>query len=194
MEDSNGKTYTVDWWSNNVSRWRALVLPHFQGTDRALDVLELGSHEGITCNWLMENLATPPTYVCIDAYSTKDPTGALQQRFKSNVKPFAKRGLIKAYDGDILDILRKIPAGTMFDLIYIDQLAQSKDVLQAAVICYEHLRPDGIMVLDDYTHDKWHSSSCPRPGIDAFINNYAESIEVIDLSWQAIIVKRQGSQ
>jgi SAM-dependent methyltransferase len=183
------KDYTVDWWSNNIPRWNSLVLPCFKSRS-FIRVLELGPHEGITSNWLMDNLDRPHI-VCIDAFHAKDPSGALLRRFKHNVREHVSAGNLEAFDGDINGILRKMPSDSTFDLIYVDQLGKSKDVLQAAILCFEHLRPNGMMVFDDYTHDKWHGPNCPRPGIDAFLNTYATYIQVIDLSWQAIVVRRE---
>lgn len=79
----------------------------------------------------------------------------------------------------------------LYDFIYIDGSHVAKDVLTDACMAWPLLKPSGIMVFDDYlwgeARDILHR---PKPAIDAFVNLFAEEIDIIHSGYQFIIRKR----
>ena len=80
--------------------------------------------------------------------------------------------------------------GKKFDMIYLDMGAGSKEVLEAAVLAFPLLKGRGMLIFDDYTTDKYHANSCPKPGIDAFLGAYAQDVKVVHATWQLVCLKR----
>jgi predicted O-methyltransferase YrrM len=79
----------------------------------------------------------------------------------------------------------------MYDFIYIDGSHVAKDVLTDACMAWQILKPQGIMVFDDYLwgvpRDVLHR---PKPAIDAFTTIFAEEAEIISNGYQVAVKKR----
>jgi hypothetical protein len=82
-----------------------------------------------------------------------------------------------------------------YDFIYIDGSHIACDVLEDAVLSFRLLKPDGIMVFDDYSWEFFDNPlRHPKIAIDAFLEIYANQIEVISVDRQAIIRKREVNE
>ncbi|RIA80654.1 hypothetical protein C1645_784548 [Glomus cerebriforme] len=78
-----------------------------------------------------------------------------------------------------------------FDFIYIDGSHFACDVLSDAVLSWNLLKEDGIMILDDYEWDYFvEEYNNPRIAIDSFLNSYQCQIEVIYKRFQVAIRKK----
>lgn len=77
-----------------------------------------------------------------------------------------------------------------FHVVVVDHAPSASESLEWAELGLRLLRPDGILVLTNYTHAKEHDSRCPRPGIDAFMNVHAHKIRVLRTGWHVFIQKR----
>jgi predicted O-methyltransferase YrrM len=79
----------------------------------------------------------------------------------------------------------------IYDFIYIDGSHIAKDVLTDACMAWPLLKPKGIMVFDDYVwgdpRDILHR---PKVAIDAFVNIFAEEVEVIHVGYQLVVRKK----
>jgi len=77
-----------------------------------------------------------------------------------------------------------------FDFVYIDGSHIAKDVLTDACLAWPLLKPNGIMVFDDYAwgqpRDALHR---PKIAIDAFTNIFGEELVVIHTHYQLIVRK-----
>ena len=186
--------FTRDWFSNNLERWERLVAPHLtaNSSGKPIVALELGAHEGRSARWLLENvLAHRPGSRLFVVDTFADP--AVRARFDRNVTR-AFPGMVTVIKGVALALLRSSPQLRALegraDFIYVDAIGGAREYLEAAVACFPLLRPRGMIVFDDYTHDRMHGTACPRRGVDAFLDLYAPLLKVRELSWQAIAIRR----
>ena len=74
-----------------------------------------------------------------------------------------------------------------FDLIYIDGNHEPEYVLEDAVLSFRKLKPDGIMIFDDYG---WGGPDLTKRGIDSFLSGYHKRIEFIGELNSQIFVKK----
>ncbi len=78
------------------------------------------------------------------------------------------------------------------DFVYIDGNHMSKHVLEDAVNSFYYLKPDGVMVFDDYG---WGTDSPehhrPKTGIDAFLYAYQAYFDFISVGWHVIVRRNQ---
>jgi predicted O-methyltransferase YrrM len=186
--------YTKDWFTNNIPRWEAIVRPYFAQTARSSRprlFVELGTFEGRSARWLLENVLTRPgdRLVVVDWF--KD--AGTYERFMHNVgRPFEDR--VTVLRGEVATVLRsaEVQRGLRgaVDFMYIDAIGDARGTLEAAVLAWPLLRTHGMIVFDDYTHDRAHGPACPRPGIDAFLDAYAHELKMLHASWQAMLIKR----
>lgn len=195
--------YTFDWFSNNIPRWEEYLSP-LKGKE--LKALELGSFEGRSAVWLLENVLTHPKshIICVDnfrpsaemkaVHKSKLPLPTTVKRhFLHNTKPFgSKVELIVADTKDALKQPKLLRHTDVIDIVYIDAGRHAQHVLEDAVLSFPLLKKGGIIIFDDYTNSKEHDFSCPKKGIDAFLDVYSDELEVMNTSWQVIAKKKSS--
>ncbi|KAI4184511.1 MAG: hypothetical protein L6R41_004689 [Letrouitia leprolyta] len=198
--DRSRFTFQTDWFELVRSDWetRTAYL-----RDRELHILEIGSFEGCSTTWILDNLMHHPNsaMTVIDTFQggmehQGDPAldqppdpyhlTTLKARFDSNVakcNEASKLRVIQARSNDALIRLRL--DGSRFDFIYIDASHVAIDVLHDAVVSWPMLNEDGLLVFDDYT---WRGfvEDCynPRPAIRAFVKCARPEIECTETESQ----------
>jgi len=195
--------YTQDWTTENFHVWQHF-LQGFIGRS-GVRLLEIGSYEGRSAVWFCENILTGDnsSIVCIDPwnadgneYKKSYNLSETKKRFDSNVKEYIDCGKLLAVDDFSLNTLSKmIMNGDRFDVIYIDGDHRMLQVLQDAVMSWDILNNDGIMIFDDYMggseSDPNHSK--PRMAVEAFITSVEPSVEILYAKYQ-VIIRKVGSK
>jgi predicted O-methyltransferase YrrM len=160
-----------DWFSQHIPVWEDMLAP-LVGKPR-LQFLEVGSFEGRSAVWMLQNVLTDRTssLVCVDTFgggydlASLDLTD-LQETFSTNVAPWKKQvRLITGQSGVVLRLLDMV-----FDFVYVDGSHIAEEAIEDAVLAWRLLRSGGIMAFDDYL---WNGPPdprlCPRTAIDAFL-------------------------
>jgi predicted O-methyltransferase YrrM len=191
--------FSQDWFTRNVDNFN-LVKEKLLWRTR---VLEIGSFEGRSTVWLVENfLEDEGEIVCIDTWggskehaSMQIDMQAVESRFDRNIATlktaFPLRRVIK-HKGEahkeLAQLLLRENIGT--DLVYVDGSHEAKDCLSDAVFAWNLLKKGGVMVFDDYTWDVVSGEiHRPRMAIDAFLAIYTDEIEVLFKNHQVGIRK-----
>jgi hypothetical protein len=184
----DGREFTEDYVSMHVANWRNWLEPF---TDKpAVRALEIGSFEGRSALWFLENVLTHPTarLTCMDCH--------FGLPFLKNIRTV--RHKIKIMHGHSGWLLRKpVFRPNCFSFIYIDGGHRSNEVLEDAVLAFRLLATGGIMIFDDY---EWTSptpdvpQSMPRIAIDGFLAAFEKEIHVIHKGWQVAIQKRRADK
>ena len=161
--------FTVDWFTGYIPAWEQT----FKATKVPENILEIGSFEGRSTCWLLEN--TNAHITCVDTWEgsdehTDEHKNGLFERFKENIEPFKDRVTIcRGMSGEVL---RTFPCVPTYDFIYIDGSHYSKDVLEDAILAWRLVKPGGVVIFDDFnwTMDgtKLEDLRNPRAGIEAF--------------------------
>lgn len=182
-------TFSQDWFSHNISVWQKYVTPYLLSIDRP-KMLEIGAFEGRSSIWLLENIPTLLLTV-IDPWDfTANASDETFNRFVSNALPYSDR--VEIIRGKS-ELAKTLPS-CQFDAIYIDGEHTSAAVLHDAVIGYELLKVDGLLIFDDYLGgDK--SIMYPKPAIDFFQAAYTavHKVELISDNYQRIYKKLGGA-
>ncbi|EQB55396.1 SAM-dependent methyltransferase [Colletotrichum gloeosporioides Cg-14] len=167
---------TIEHWEQRTSSLRG----------KKLRILEVGSFEGGSATWILDNLMDHPestftavdtfggsmefqndTYKEFDAYDIP----SLEKRFRSNVakcRHVDKLTVIKRSSLDALPTLKH--QGALFDFIYIDGSHVALDVLHDAVLAWGMLEVGGTIVFDDYTLNRYNEESYnPPAAVDSLI-------------------------
>lgn len=193
--------FTQDWfhWAPDV--WTQLI-PLLPGRKR---FLEIGSFEGRSTAWIVENMMEDEGEIyCIDTWSGGEEHGngemdGAEERFDYNrqllTDKYENRYITKEKGTSVSRLamwLTPSPVSyEVFDFIYIDGSHIARDVLTDACMAWPLLKQGGIMVFDDYMwgepRDILHR---PKPAVDAFINLFAEEVDVVHLGYQAVVRKK----
>ncbi|MCJ1404219.1 hypothetical protein MMC11_007444 [Xylographa trunciseda] len=193
-------TFQHPWFELIRSDWEELT-SSLRG--QKLRILEVGSFEGASTTWILDNLMSHPesTMTAIDTFAggmehQVNPTNdyglaSLENRFWSNVSKcehVQKLHVIKAASDDALMALRR--EGPRFDFIYIDASHVALDVLHDAVLCWRMLEVRGTMVFDDFMW-KGYNEDCynPRVAILSFLQCAAPELQAKETESQLWVTK-----
>lgn len=195
--------FTKDWFNWAPQVWQQLI-PMLSGTAGQRQFLEIGSFEGRSSVWIVENMMQDGDHLdCIDTWRGGEEHGeedmdAVYKRFQANIElamgKFGRKRFALPWRSDSVTYLgaaigegKKDP----YDFIYIDGSHIAKDVLTDACMAWPLLKPKGIMVFDDYMwgnpRDILHR---PKPAIDAFCNLFAEEAEIVHVGYQLVVRKK----
>ena len=203
-------TYHSDWFSEHVPAYDQILAPKI-ASKPGFRALVVGTVEGRSVEWLCSlPLKKSPEIVILERPLTKDSreprcvatrgVGVLvseeeaRKTLKSNIKKLAKKhpnAKIELIERPTTQGLLAIATSNKgsFDVVLIDSMS-SKHAMECAVIAYTVLKPGGVMVFTNYTHGKTHDSSCPRRGIDGFLDAYANEIQVLRTAFHLFLERR----
>jgi hypothetical protein len=185
--------FTQDWFSSNIPVW-ATALKQYQGKP-GVQYLEVGTWEGRSLLWTLENVLTDPSSQLTAIDPLIDDPGWPESRdikgtLFSNVKLSGEEDRVKVVVGFSQIELRKLPLN-FYDIIYIDGSHESFDTLEDLVLSSRLLKENGLLIMDDYRH---YASRLPfdRPkfAMDAFYATFRHQFDVIHYGWQVILRKK----
>jgi hypothetical protein len=191
--------FSTDWVSRNTELWTRVLgqlrdKPETHG-------LEIGSFEGRSSIWFLDNILTHPTssITCIDVWSyVGDPLfgDRDEKTFDGNIAAHGQGQKVvkrKGFSEDMLPGLKK----EFYDFVYIDGSHRSRDALVDAVFSWRLLKPGGYMIFDDYARRELRSHFIPhkvaRMGIDAFLKVFEPHIDIIHRDFQVVVRKKEGA-
>ena len=175
--------FKTDWFSHNEPAWREHLSPLI---DTPAHSLEIGSYEGRSAIWTVENILTHPqsSITCVDAWYV----AGIEHRFDANIVLTGQSHKFVKMRGESQIILRRLPFNH-FDLIYIDGEHEGLNVLEDAVHSYRLLKPGGFLVFDDYLWENEARDVTPKTAIDAFIAVYSRRVKLVHSGYQVILQK-----
>lgn len=181
--------FTNSWFDQHIPFWSQLCALSPTPFKR---VLEIGSFEGRSSVWILENiLRNGGELHCIDSWiggqeHSNEDMKKVEARFDKNVALIAKKcssTVVSKYKGDSKTLLAKMIAegrGAYFDFIYVDGSHNASDVLADLILAFQLCRIGGLIVCDDYLWNL-HANplSCPKLGIDSFVNCYVDKLQLV---------------
>jgi predicted O-methyltransferase YrrM len=190
----NNYIFTVDWFSYNIQIWTH-YLNSFKDRPN-LRFLEIGSFQGRSTVWLLENILTNDSSIitCIDTFEGsiehtlhfQNDIKNLFDIFSHNISKFKNK--VNIIKNKSQDALKKI--NEQYDFIYVDGDHKASSVIEDAILSFPLLKKGGIMIFDDYL---WFQMKKfidnPKVAIDAFLEIYADKIIILYKNHQVIIEK-----
>lgn len=175
----NEFNFTEDWFSSNIPLWTELFQPMtiVKKQPASLCVLEVGSFEGRSACWLIENVLKHVTdearLVCIDTFagsvefdSKLRQQHSLRERFFANVIVAASRSFPSTASNRLVvevvqqesrlalaELLTKA-SSPLFDLVYIDGDHRQLGVLTDLCLAWPLVKQHGLIGCDDYGNYK----------------------------------------
>lgn len=188
-------TFVHDWFSQHIPSWTR-VLAGLAGRPD-LRVLEIGSQEGRSARWLLENVLTGPgaSIDCVDTFtgSAENTTmnleyAGIRERFEANVlSAWPER--VRLHVGPSARMVRALTGP--YDLVYVDGSHAAADVIADAVLAWPLVVPGGLVIFDDYAWDWFARPELnPRIAVEAFLACHAGWFELVERGYQMIVRKR----
>jgi predicted O-methyltransferase YrrM len=164
---------------NYVERWSRILLPL---RDRQISILEIGSAKGRSAATFLE-LLPRARITCIDIFGNADH----ERHFDATMAPFGARAeKIKSRSIPALDAL--FVQKRAFEVIYIDGSHARDDALMDSLLSWPLLKPDGIIIWDDYVWEmgRLPAEERPKDGVDLFLELHADQLDVLERGYQVI--------
>lgn len=192
--------YKVDHFSRNDNTWKFFFHNNGFRNEHSYNFLEVGSLEGRSAVWLLENVLQHPRskLSCVDMWNEEiddneysaDLMKGIYDRFLHNISPHRQK--VDIYRGRSMDALRH-PRLTeqRFDFIYVDGGHRSRTALEDAILSFALLKVGGFMIFDDYFSNMKdpHSLESPKLGIDTFLTMYSGSVSIVNVGYQLFVTK-----
>jgi predicted O-methyltransferase YrrM len=181
-----GYSFTTDFTSQAKPGWEGLVAD-LRGRP-GLRMLEIGSYEGRTTIWFLDNVLTAPdaSIICVDPFLD----ASYELRFDHNLHRSGLGAKVTKLKGFSEAVLPELPRGS-FDLVYVDGNHRAPNVLMDAVLSWRTLKPGGTMIFDDYG---WGPEQPPhlRPqmAIDLFLETFEGEYELLLKDYQVAVTRR----
>jgi predicted O-methyltransferase YrrM len=181
--------FSNTWFVQAATYWPELFRKIGWDAERPAVIVEIGSFEGRSACWILENLVRNPEsrLYCIDTFegsmehSNAQPR-SLYARFLHNIKLTGKEQQVHVRIGRSDQMLMQLIAGDVrADFVYVDGSHQAADVLSDAVLGWKLLRPGGLLVFDDYLWPLYQNQPLlnPKIAIDAFVNCHLDQIRYV---------------
>lgn len=180
-----GYVFTQHYAAQHAQSWLE-YLSHLRDTPN-VRFLEVGSLDGGSAIWFLENILTHPTatITCIDPFLR----AGSEARFDHNVRVSGCGSKLIKVKGRSESVMPTLEQGG-YDVIYIDGNHNAINVLMDAVAGWRVLRDGGIMIFDDY---RWRPDLPPtaRPpmAIDLFLGLLNPGLTLLHKGDQVIVRK-----
>ncbi len=164
--------YTTDFFSRHIPVWEDLFKKFKPKT-----ALEIGSYEGRSAEWLLDNI--PGLYLtCMDTWDNTGVSAGLDSTGAEKIFDFKVGNRVRKLKGQSGDLLRAL--NMSYDLIYIDGNHIASCVLEDLVLSFGILKQGGIIICDDYTGG-WGQNPLefPKLAIDSFVNCYWDKLDLL---------------
>lgn len=188
--------FTTDWFTRNLPVWTPLL--EFNKPKR---ILEIGSFEGRSATWMIENATKFHDEIeihCVDTWEGSRELegtdfGGVEARFQNNIriakeKVPDKRINLFTHKGTSFEMLSKLVEGHLsyFDWVFVDGSHLAVDVLYDAIFAFKLAKINGVIIHDDYNvvsepdHEK--SLLFPKIAIRAWGSIYGEKVSLVPMN------------
>jgi len=182
----------------NLKHWDKYLFPL---VDKKINCLDIGAYTGENTCWMLTNLCTNPYSKvfsidkwksCDDCSEYKEYTDKIEKKFDKNVEETGEKDKnVKINMTSSKAIIKLKDTGLIiFDFIFIDASHQAKDVLSDAILSWDILNENGILIFDDYEWDNVKGEIFkPKEAIDTFIKLFNLQLKVLHVGYQYILKK-----
>jgi len=196
---------------NYTQLWNQEFQRNTQGLKDFNLCLEIGSFEGLTSNYIIDNLLNVEgKLICIDPLSDVYLNDNLNEndihknqvdfsyfknqyeRFSNNTKNHLESGKLILYRNLSKDVFGELieKYENSIDFIYVDGDHRASSVYIDGLNSLKLCKIGGYILFDDYQWGDPNDKEFTKLGIDKFLKEYEKNIEVISINYQVLIKKK----
>ncbi len=181
-------SFTADYHKAHERAWEKLFSKRLKvDPSRPWTFVEIGSYEGCSALWIMQNILRSPEsrLYCIDRWPDGAGGEERYQRFIANMAEVEGRERVEVLRQWSDEGLRQLLArGVRADFLYIDGGHDAPTVLKDLVLGFDLVKTGGVVICDDYL---WNDPQFgggrtlgrPKIAIDAFTTIYSDKLSII---------------
>jgi predicted O-methyltransferase YrrM len=198
--------------SNDFKNWVDDVPPNSKGKfiqllrlflNKKARILEIGSFDGRSISEML-TILPDSTALCVDTWAHEEIDKVMitlnynilnaKEDFNRNVAKFGSR--ISVMEGKSQLLLSTLPKES-FDIIYVDGSHKCLDVLIDAIWAWELVKPNGIIIFDDYlwlvNQPGYNILDIPYMAIKHFLEIYKGKYTILHFDYRITIRKNETS-
>jgi hypothetical protein len=186
-------TFSTNWFTHKIPTWTQ-ILKDLKGKPD-INYLEIGTFEGRSALWVLENIATHPTarLTIIDAFEEEGS----YRTFTSNIELSGDTSKFKILRGFSTEKIREVPENSV-DLAYIDGSGKGIVMLTDLVNTWNALKAGGIIICSRYAlNDRLREDLELEPNdpgpietLDAFLKLYKPYIKLVAFEQNQVIFQK----
>ena len=183
-------------WTNDIPTGSANTFTRLLMGRPVKNLLEIGCYHGTSMVGFL-TLFPHATATAVDIWDSDIKSelsgidfNEIEAKFDKNTARFANR--VEKVKGDSRKVLWKfIREGRKYDLIYVDGSHKAFDVYHDAILAWELLNPDGVIIFDDFL---WMTGSpnvfeIPYHAILSFLEAYRGEYDVLQMDYRVFLKK-----
>ena len=201
MTQPPNTTFSPGWaaWTRHfLEHQMAPMMRHIRPSlpDRRALWVEIGSYEGRSACWVLQQMLTGPDahMICIDPWADEP----IRRRFFENIRAIGARDKVTSISLSSREVTARMlknmhaieqQGRRSIDVAYIDGDHHARSALLDGALLWPLIRSGGHIVFDDYPLNKGKQNH-PAPGIDAFLQLWADELVVVHRGWNVIARKK----
>jgi predicted O-methyltransferase YrrM len=176
--------FSTDWFGRYASYWTELFASRRWHPGAPRTVIEIGSFEGRSALWMLENLLQHPQshLYCVDTFHDRENPESYWHRFEANVLASPHSGKVTVAASSSLPFLTAfVAAGNQADFVYVDGSHRAAEVLEDLVLAFHATKPGGVIIVDDYLIAPRLGEltlDSPKIAVDAFTTIYRDRLAI----------------
>jgi predicted O-methyltransferase YrrM len=176
--------FTSDWFGRYAAYWTELFANRGWHPGEPRTVIEIGSYEGRSALWMLENLLQHPDSLlyCVDTFHDREKPDSYWRRFEANVLGSEHVGKVRVTVSASRPFLTRFVArGSKADFIYVDGSHRAAEVLEDLVLAFHAVRAGGVIICDDYLKGARIGDltlGSPKLAVDAFTTIYRDRLDI----------------
>jgi predicted O-methyltransferase YrrM len=185
--------FTKNTFTDKIPAWTN-ILEEFKGKP-GIHYLEIGTFEGRSALWVLENILTHPTarLTIIDAFVENN-----YKTFIANVNLSGESGKFKTLVGASTEKIREVPFNSI-DFAYIDGSGRGIVMLSDFVSTWNVVKVNGLIICSRYSMTGplrralalQANDPGPHEAIDAFLKMYNTYINVVAAEGNYVVVRKK---
>lgn len=182
-------TSGTDYVTHRIPHWVRLF-SHLKGKPN-LRFLEIGSYEGRSAIWWLENILTDQSssLVCIDPWQLR----SRERAFDWNIAISGQSHRVRKIRDFSRNAVSLFPE-EHFDVIYVDGSHEAIDCLHDGLVSIPRLKENGILLFDDYRWTSKDRVHMPKMAIDYFASIADWQVDLVLLDYQAAFRKLTAAE
>ncbi|MBD2020676.1 glycosyltransferase [Leptolyngbya sp. FACHB-36] len=179
---TSGYEFTLDNFSKHVKDWEQYLSQIAQAS--TLKVLEIGSQEGQTACWLLDNLLIQEAarITCIDAFDELSQS----EKFDFNIEKSGSAQKVRKMAGRSHDILRSLIPNS-YQLLHLNSKDAASSILESLMLAWRLIQVRGVLVLAAY--EGTTDSKASKAAIEAFRGIFHQKVKLLHQSDYMILEK-----
>jgi hypothetical protein len=193
LNNKNKLIISASWFIKNAYHWHE-VFKKFSIYEKKLQILEIGSFEGYSSLYFLENFPYS-TVTCVDMWKNNEEQKEFDlskieisfdkntHKYKNNLKKYKQSS--DQFFKNTNDIIN------YYDIIYVDGDHYYETVFRDVMNSFKALKVGGIMILDDFIGYNFYKKYNENPigAIVVFMNIHYRKISILKITSQIIIQK-----